>query len=378
MMKSHEALARGIAKEARVVAITGEEDFLREQIAEMVKRDLPEDVEVTLIEGGDGLELRDLLDDLRTRGLFGGDRLIHVRGADAFLKEHAAALTRFLEEGEAVQRLIVEGKALMGKGRKTVPKTGILAAIERIGGVVVACDTLFDSPFKGRGPAWQSPLSKWVVERSSFYGKRLSMEDAYALHRMVGNKLRELDAELKKLATFVKDAPRITADDIERCVGEGRLAPVFDLAESIGSRQVASAVEHSQMLFERGLVHFSGRHIRDLNGIAIMIVSATTNVLRKIARVQEMMADGDSFEDAASAVRQSPFFRDRLRAQVDAWRDRDALRKALLGLREVERGLKSGAGGPRILFDRFLVTCVGTPRSAVAAARGGGGRSWRR
>ena len=360
MMKSHEALARGIAKEARVVAITGEEDFLREQIAEMVKRDLPEDVEVTLIEGGDGLELRELLDDLRTRGLFGGDRLIHVRGADAFLKEHAAALTRFLEEGEAVQRLIVEGKALMGKGRKTVPKTGILAA------------------FKGRGPAWQSPLSKWVVERSSFYGKRLSMEDAYALHRMVGNKLRELDAELKKLATFVKDAPRITADDIERCVGEGRLAPVFDLAESIGSRQVASAVEHSQMLFERGLVHFSGRHIRDLNGIAIMIVSATTNVLRKIARVQEMMADGDSFEDAASAVRQSPFFRDRLRAQVDAWRDRDALRKALLGLREVERGLKSGAGGPRILFDRFLVTCVGTPRSAVAAARGGGGRSWRR
>lgn len=380
MMKAHEALARGVPAKATVVAITGEESFLREQVADLVKSRLPDDVEITHIDGGDGLELRDLLDDLRMRGLFGGDRLIHLRDADAFVKEHGKALARFIEEGEAVQRLIIEGKALMAKNRKATPKTGLLAAVERSGGTVVACDPLFDSPFKGRGPAWQSPLSKWVVERSSALGKRISMEDAYALHRMVGNKLRDLDAELKKLVTFVKDAPRITEDDIQKCVGGGRLAPVFDLAEAVAGRQTSAALDLSELLFKRGVVEPSGRHVRDHASIAMKIAGSVGYALRKVARVQEMMADGDSFEEAASAVKQSPFFRDQLRAQVESWRDTAALRRAFGALLELERGLKSGGGAPRLLMDRFLVTALAVTRPGAAAGvggRGGGGRSWR-
>ncbi|NRA96727.1 MAG: hypothetical protein HRU14_11025 [Planctomycetes bacterium] len=241
------------------------------------------------------------------------------------------------------------------------------------------CDRLFDSPFKGQGPAWQSPLSRWVVERAADLGKGLSMEDAYALHRMVGNKLRELDSELKKLTTFVKERPRIGADDIERCVGEGRLAPVFDLAEAVAGKQASAAIDQSQLLFERGLIDFSGRHVRDAQSIAMMILGATGSRLRKVARVREMMAEGESFTDAASAVRQPPFFRDRLRAQVEAWHDPGALDKAFNGLLELERGLKTSGGAPRVLMDRFLVTSLGgSRRPAVHAGSRGGERPWRR
>ena len=378
MIKVAELLNRGVDPAARLVVVTGEEAFLREQAVGKVMEALPEGVELRTIDGADA-ELRDLLDDLRMQGLFGGEQLIHLKNADGFVKEHEKTLVRFLDEGEAVQRLLIEGKALMGKGRKTLPKRGFLAAVGKLDGLVVQCDPLFDSPFKGQGPAWQSPLSRWVVERAGDLGKRLSMEDAYVLHRMVGNKLRELDGELKKLATFVKERPRITSEDIEGCVGEGRLAPVFDLAEAVAGKQASTAIEQSQLLFERGVTDFSGRHVRDAQSIAMMILGATGSRLRKVARVREMMAEGESFTDAASAVRQPPFFRDRLRAQVEAWREPGALDKTFRGLLEMERGLKTSAGAPRVLMDRFLVASLGGARRAkVQAGSRGGVRPWQR
>ena len=357
----------------RLAVLTGEEDYLREQSAKRLLDALPDDVEVQVFDGAE-VRLSELLDELRMAGLFGGERLVRLGNADGFVKEHEKALVRFFEEGEAVQRLVIEGRALMGKGRKTLPKRGFVAAAAKLGAVIVQCDTLFDAPFQGRGPAWQSPLSRWVVDRAAARGKRLTLEDAYLLHRMVGNKLRELDGEVKKLATFVKDAPQISAGDIERCVGEGRLAPVFDLADAVAGRCGSDALEQSRLLFERGMTETSsGRHVHDHQSIALRVLFWVGARMRKVARAKELMATGESFDDAAKAVGENVFFRDRLRAQVEAWRDDAALRRVFHTLVAVERELKSGGGAPRVLMDRFLVVAVGVPRRAAA-----GGRSWRR
>ncbi|MAG59056.1 MAG: DNA polymerase III subunit delta [Planctomycetes bacterium] len=378
MMKVDDLLRAGPRPDIRVFAVTGDEPFLREQAVRCILDALPEDVELQLVQGtvpgGSGaVELRDLFDDLRMRGLFGGEQLIHLKDADGFVKEHQKAIARFLNEGEAVQRLVIEGKALMAKGRKTVPKTGLLAAVEKMGGLVVACDPLYDSPFQGRGPAWQSPLSRWVVECARSLGKRMSQEDAYVLHRLVGNKLRELDAELRKLATYVKDRPAITADDVEQCVGSGRLAPVFGLADAIAGKNGEEALEQSELLFERGVQDFSGRHVRDHQSVAMMILGAVNSRMRKVARVRELMAGGEEFGAAATAVRQPPMFRDRLRAQVESWRQPGDFDGCCKGLLEVERELKSGGGSPRVLLDHFLVKYVGVRRRASA-----GSMPWRR
>ncbi len=372
MIKAVDFIKQDVDAGVRFAVLTGEEDYLREQATQRILAAIPDEVEVQLFDGGD-VTLSELLDDLRMVGLFGGERLIRLGNADAFVKEHEKALVRFFEEGEAVQRLIVEGKALMGKGRKTLPKRGFVAAAAKLGALVVQCDPLFDAPFQGRGPAWQSPLSRWVVDRAASLGKGLSMEDAYTLHRMVGNKLRELDGEVKKLATFVKDAPRITSEDIERCVGEGRLAPVFDLADAVAGRNGGEALEQSQLLFDRGM-SINGRHVHDHQSIALSTLFWIGARMRKVARAREMMAGGDSFDEAAKAVGENPFFRDRLRAQVEAWKDEAALRRLFNTLVTVERELKSGGGSPRVLLDRFLVIAVGVPRRMAAA----GGRSWRR
>jgi DNA polymerase III delta subunit len=376
LIKVAEFMSRGPGRGQTLFLITGEEPFLREEAVQHVKASMGDDMECVTYSGAaqaeSKIDLRDLLDDLRMQDLFGDRLLIHVQESDAFVQENEAALIRFFDSGEAVQPLILEAKGLVKRGAKELLKTGFATAFHKAGGVVVQCDPLYDTPFQGRGPPWQSGLSGWVVQRARQHGKRLSMEDAYTLHRMVGNKLRDLDTELKKLALFVKERVAITEDDIHRCVGEGRLAPVFDIAEAAASRLLGDVLEQSRLLFERGLVDWSGRHVRDAASVAISVVSALVQRLRKVARVRDLMEAGEGFEAAAQAVRHPVFFNDRLRAQVAAWRDTRELDGALSALQELERCLKTGAGGPRVLLDRYLVEHVGSPGGRPKEAR------WRR
>jgi DNA polymerase III delta subunit len=370
MMKVVDFLKVPVPPRARIFVITGEEPYLREQAVARIRESLPPDLEVQVVHGplaasDKGVDLRDLLDDLRTGSLFGGERLVHLKDADVLAKENQAALSRFVAEGAIVQRFVVEAKALLPRGAKTLPKTGLLPAVEAAGGVVVTCDPLYDTPFAGKGPPHQSPLSRWVQDQATKLGKRISLEDAYVLHRLVGPGLRELDGELRKLALYVKDRKTITAEDIEAATGAGRLAPVFDLAEAVAGRDGPAVLEQSALLFERGLMDFSGRHVRDPVGIALTILAAVSMRLRKVFRVKEMMAEGASFEEAAKSVKHPAPFLDRLRSQIEAWKRPQDVRVVMESLVGLERGLKTG-GPARILFDRFVVEGLGLDQKREA------------
>ncbi|NRA97045.1 MAG: hypothetical protein HRU14_12640, partial [Planctomycetes bacterium] len=99
MIKVSELLKSGVDAAVRLVVVTGEESFLREQVVRKVLEALPDDVELRAVDGAEA-ELRDLLDDLRMQGLFGGEQLIHLKDADGFVKEHEKTLVRFLDDGE--------------------------------------------------------------------------------------------------------------------------------------------------------------------------------------------------------------------------------------------------------------------------------------
>lgn len=365
-MKALEFLKRpGDVSKLRLAVVTGAEEYLRSKVIERLLGGFGPEVVKDVIEGPATREVgkfdfANLLDTLRTPSLFGGESVVVLTNADAVISEHAAAFARFVERGEACHRLLVEGEALCAKpGKSSAKKDALASAVDAASGIVVFCDPLYDTPYAGRGAAWQTELTRWLADEARARGKDLSLEDAYEMQQLVGSNLRELVAELEKLVTFVGPRKRIEATDVEEAVGATRTSPAFRLAESIASADLEASLRLSSELFERGAGELSGgRRVTDEGGIAMMLIGATAQKLRRIGTVLDALGRGAPFEEALNTVRTHPAFRHQLEQQVDAWQDR-SLAHATHSLVELEKDLKSAGGPPRELVDRFLVTALG-------------------
>jgi DNA polymerase III delta subunit len=308
-------------------------------------------------------------DALRTPSLFGERRLARLRRADAFVVDHGDALLRFVESGEAVHRLFIEGETSLPKefgGRskaKAVAYAKLATAIEKSGGVVVACEPPYDAPFAGRGPEWRSELTQWVVEEAAARGKVLRPETAYRLHRSVGSGLRELAGEIEKLAVYVGARKSIENDDVDRAATAARASPIFDFADGVALADAAKTFKASRELFEKGVDDSGGRRTTDPSGVAMMVAATTAPRLRKLAAAVDSARRGGSVETAAAEAGVPPFLREKFKTEVDAWSGRD-VGSAVLALARLEAGLKSGAGPPRVLVDLFVAEALGEKKGA--------------
>jgi DNA polymerase III subunit delta len=372
-MRALDFLRRPASHDAPPVALVlGPEELLRSRVCEALVRGAEEECDAY-----DGptpgaevpFDLATFFDALRTPSLFGGRRVVRLRRADKALSDHSDALIRFLASGEAAHRLVMDaetsapkdrpGAAAPAKGGKSKAAgvAAVIAATEAAGGIVVRCDALYDTPYGGRGPAWESELTRWVVEEAAARGKELRPEDAYRLHQLAGSGLRELAGEIGKLATFTGDRARIDAADVDRLVGASRTAPAFAFGDALAAADVGRALRLSQELFERGVEDMGGKRVVDDVTTAMMMLSAATTRLRKVGAAVDALKVGASFDEAAGAAAIPPFLRDRFRIEVEAWRRRDPSR-ALAALVNLERALKSGGGPPRVLVDCMVAALL--------------------
>ncbi|MSR75926.1 MAG: hypothetical protein EXS14_10710 [Planctomycetes bacterium] len=357
LFKAPDFLA-GKAQDFRCAIVSGEETWFRDAALVHLLSALPEGTEAERRDATSelGLDPAAFFDDLRMASLFGGERVIVLLRADKFLAEHGDAFARFMKAGGPLQRLVLDGEKLIPKGGKSAPATGPLKGLPS-SVVMVSCDALFDAPFAGKGPPWQSPLSRWVVQRASQRGRRMSLEDAYLLHRMVGTNLAEIDSELEKLSLRLGKRTDIRAEDIEANCGSARLVPLYDLADAVVARNPRLALESSRILFERGLAEASGRVSKDSVGIAVALVSAVASKLRTLGRLDDLVASGTNADEATASVEPRPFMRERLAQQHKAMGGSEALRRMHEGLVQLDVDLKSGGGDARVLFESYVVNC---------------------
>jgi DNA polymerase III delta subunit len=366
LMRALDFLAAAPPPRTMIIVLTGEEEFLREEALRHYAGALGGSHEIVAWTGtqdAGSFDLRGFLDDLRTGDLFGGGRILRLRDADAVVQAHGALFLRFFAAGEAVHPCVIEGRALLGKtAAREGPKSGFLGWVNTGGGILVRCDPLYDTPAGGRGLAWQSPLTQWVQARAACYRKRIGGEEAYLLHRLVGNQLRELDRELEKLALARPGQASLTARDIEELVGDGRLGEVFKVADALSGSGPGAGLDELDRLFEHGYSDAQGRRVRDAQSIAIALTAVLAQRLRRNLRLLELMGEGASFAEAAAEQRHPAFLLDRLRREVAELERRGDGPARLRRLGRVERALKSGGGPPRILLARLLAAEARQPR----------------
>ena len=220
------------------------------------------------------------------------------------MKEHGEAFVRFLERDEACHRLIVEGRVALRRSRGEVARrrrTRSRRRSRRPSGIVVFCDPLYDTPYAGRGAAWQTELTRFLADEARARG-----QGPLARGRLRAAAARRLEpARARRRDRQARDVRRDAAADRHdrHRGGRRRHADVAGLPagrvdrvrgprrRACGSRPSCSSA---------GAGEASGpRRVTDDGGITMMLIGATAQKLRKVGTVLDLVGRGASVRRGA-------------------------------------------------------------------------------
>jgi DNA polymerase III delta subunit len=338
-------MAAELKPSMRIVLLHGKERFLLEEgtrrLVEVLKTEYG-DVERFDIAGATAA-LSDVLDELRTFGLFGPHKLVVLEDADAFLKggraggdddeggeeegeevpdkgrgggKEGAARRRAMEEyaaGPVAQSTLLMRASGWNKGK-------LDALIEKTGGAIVKCDPVKD------------PAGWCVRECERRHKARIDREAAVLLVDRAGGDLLRLDAELEKLAVYAASGT-IRRDDVELLVGGGREEKAWALQSAIVSGSAAQALAKIDQVLEL-----------DRN-LVVLLNWAVTDLLRRLHVMAQLLRQGVRLESRRGELRLFGPEGDRMVALARAGPGRYArlLREAI----ESDHRTKSGRGEAR-------------------------------
>jgi DNA polymerase III delta subunit len=205
-------------------------------------------------------------------------------------------------------------------------------------------------------------ISPLVADELGPLKKRLARDAELELKDRLGDDLRLIASELRKLALYVGDRAQIAREDVEAVVAPVREEEFFALAEAVGEGDAAKALQ----LFGDDL-----RRRANASAVALPFLGGVASAVRKA------LADSARYADAGSRELGYNEFQAKLFPALEselsvkkqkvphpfvAWlgykrarrRPRPFWRRALIRCAEVDFELKNGAD-PRLSMERLLV-----------------------
>ena len=325
-----------------VYAVVGAEQFLQRQaiqrIAGLVLQDAPDSLGPTRIDG-ERAELADALDELQTLSLLGGQRLVIVESADAFI-------TRYRKQLEAYCAAPSESGCLV-LACKSMPRNTRLYKVIVGGGEVIQCD-----PVKPR------QVGPWLVQRArDAYRKRVDGPAAARLGELVGTGLEALDNELNKLAVYVGQRDLIRVEDVDALVGQHREEAVFRVTDAMAAGDVPEALK----AWEHVLATDRAAPMRAVGGLAAGV--------RRLLQAKQAVDAGEPIDSIARRLGPNPALLSRRLQGVTA----AGLQEQLCDLCAADLATKTGLGDVASAIESFIVKHTQPRRGPSRVSAGGTG-----
>jgi len=223
-----------------VCVVCGDEPFLARQVVANLRAEVlgAEDAEFSLsVFEGSTAELRDVLDELATRAMFGGGRrLVVVEEADAFVTRYRADLEDYVAAPSTGGVLVLVVKSFPSNTRlaKAVGGSGLAIAAA--------------APKTGK-------LARWVIAwAKQAHQAKVTSAAAEMLVELVGPELGLLDQELAKMAMSVGRGGAITPEVVGRMVGTWRAKTTWDMLDAALEGNVGEALGQLDRLLLAGEV----------------------------------------------------------------------------------------------------------------------------
>lgn len=199
----------------------------------------------------------------------------------------------------------------------------------------------FKKPYENQIPGWIRHICK-------AHSLQISDEAIQLLHRLVGNQLTEIEAEIKKLLDYLGERKVIELEDVAQCVSKKREENVFDLCGSVANGDRVESLVHVVMLLDQGQNE-------------IGIVSLIARHIRILMLIRQGLDQGLSGTRLSSLAQVPSYYLQDYVNQSKKWTMR-RLEQALLTLSETDKALKSSPLSAHIWLENMILKiCAGQP-----------------
>jgi DNA polymerase III subunit delta len=229
---------------APVVVIVGDGGFLQHETRRaIVARLCVEDADAAEVINGEMAELRDVLDAVGERSLFGGERRVVVlEDADKFVQAYRAPLEVFVANSPTEATLIMEVSSWPGNTR-------LAKAVDRIG-FVIRCQ----APERGQeAAAFNRQMKDWLITTSRRdFQVELAKTAVDELLDLAPPEAGILYQEVARLSLLAAPSGKIDASMVREHVGGWRTRKTWDMIDAAADGQAAMALVQLDRLLAAG------------------------------------------------------------------------------------------------------------------------------
>ncbi|MGZ3768100.1 MAG: DNA polymerase III subunit delta [Bdellovibrio sp.] len=195
----------------------------------------------------------------------------------------------------------------------------------------------FKKPYENQVPSWVNYIAQSL-------NLKISNDAIHLLHKLVGNNLTEIEAELKKLGDYIGEDRRIEVDDVRQVVSRSKEESVFDFTKAIGENNRIKALELLVYLIDQGQSE-------------IGIVSLLARHVRILMALKRGTDEGLHGAKLAHYAQVPPYFLQNYLDQARLWSFKK-LEQTLVILSETDKALKSSPLSSRIWLENMVLkTC---------------------
>ncbi len=189
-------------------------------------------------------------------------------------------------------------------------------------------------------PLYDNQIPGWIQNRAREKGKQISEDAVDLLHSSVGTDLWALANEIDKLCLFVKQAPSITREDVEKVVGITKKNSIFELTDAIGNQQKDRALFILDRMLEAG-------------ESATRIIFMITRYLKTIIRAKKGIEEHLPREQIGERTGIHSYFLERFLAQARGFSEA-RIKRGLDALLQADSNLKRSYQNPRLIMELLV------------------------
>ncbi|MCA9039430.1 MAG: DNA polymerase III subunit delta [Planctomycetaceae bacterium] len=220
-----------------VIVLFGADRFLQQSALKILTEQLlgTDDPEMSRVEfTGKDVDLRTVLDEVRTISMWGDTRLVVVDDADDFVSTHRSGLEKYVEKPSSKSTLVLKVSKW--------PKNTRIAKQTAKTGLELEC-----SPLTG------GKLVQWLMtEAKRQYQKKMDHDAAHLLVELIGNDVGQVQQELEKLINYVGEEPAIHLEDVRKLVGGWKAETTWVMLDALRDGDLNHALKCYDQLATAG------------------------------------------------------------------------------------------------------------------------------